>query len=55
MLINNAGVVQGKAILDLTPEDVQQYVPSGVMYFPTIHPDIFLGHSRLTPLLTSGL
>ncbi|OJT12525.1 Short-chain dehydrogenase/reductase family 16C member 6 [Trametes pubescens] len=24
MLINNAGVVQGKAILDLTPEDVQQ-------------------------------
>ncbi len=26
MLINNAGVVQGKAILDLSPEDVQQYV-----------------------------
>ncbi|KAI0775952.1 retinal short-chain dehydrogenase/reductase [Trametes elegans] len=24
MLINNAGVVQGKALLDLTPEDIQQ-------------------------------
>ena len=24
VLINNAGVVQGKTILDLTPEDIQQ-------------------------------
>lgn len=28
MLINNAGVVQGKLILDLSPEDVQQCVVS---------------------------
>ena len=26
MLINNAGVVQGKTLLDLSPVDVQQYV-----------------------------
>ena len=26
ILINNAGVVQGKRILDLSPEDIQQYV-----------------------------
>ena len=26
ILINNAGVVQGKLLLDLTAEDVQQYV-----------------------------
>ena len=26
MLVNNAGVVQGKALLDLSPEDIQQYV-----------------------------
>lgn len=27
MLINNAGVVQGKPLLDLSSEDIQQYVP----------------------------
>jgi len=26
MLINNAGVAQGKLIVDLTPEDIYQYV-----------------------------
>jgi NADP-dependent 3-hydroxy acid dehydrogenase YdfG len=26
VLVNNAGVVQGKRLLDLTPEDIQQYV-----------------------------
>jgi hypothetical protein len=26
MLVNNAGVVQGKLIIDLKPEDVYQYV-----------------------------
>jgi NAD(P)-dependent dehydrogenase (short-subunit alcohol dehydrogenase family) len=27
IIVNNAGVVQGKLILDLTPEDVKQYAP----------------------------
>jgi NAD(P)-dependent dehydrogenase (short-subunit alcohol dehydrogenase family) len=27
VLVNNAGVVQGKLILDLSPEDVRQSVP----------------------------
>ena len=27
ILVNNAGVVQGKLILDLSPEDIRQSVP----------------------------
>jgi len=26
ILINNAGVAQGKLLIDLSPEDIQQYV-----------------------------
>ena len=39
MLVNNAGVVQGKLLLDLSPEDVKQSV-SRLPYInkPSIHP-----------------
>lgn len=30
--MNNAGVVQGKLILDLTPEDIKQYASSSYAY-----------------------
>lgn len=32
VLVNNAGVVQGKLILDLTPEDIKQYASSSYVY-----------------------
>ena len=39
MLVNNAGVVQGKALLDLSPEDIQQCVSMISRAVP--HADVF--------------
>ena len=36
-LINNAGVVQGKRIIDLSPEDVHQYGPSAYIHHACTH------------------
>lgn len=52
VLVNNAGVVQGKLLLDLTPADIKQCVlPSGC-----VHRLMFcnLEHSKSTPWPISG-
>ena len=51
ILINNAGIVRSKSILDSTAEDVEQYViPSIPLY---THLTKILGSSAPTPSLTS--
>jgi len=42
VLVNNAGVVQGKLVLDLSPEDIRQSVSS----IPTVKSSIFNLHAR---------
>lgn len=48
MLINNAGVVQGKSLLDLSSEDVQQYVPSAYLILQLKPPGLLASMSWLT-------